>query len=42
MCLHVLREPLLHGVDAVADRAWEGVQLWGLEGEQEDELSWGG
>lgn len=39
MRLHVLREPLLHGVDAVADGAREGIQLWGLEGEQEDELS---
>lgn len=42
VCLHVLRKPLLHGVDTVAYGAWEGVQLWGLEREHKDELTWQG
>lgn len=42
MRLHVLRKPLLHGVDTVAYGAREGVQFWGLEGEHEDELTWEG
>lgn len=42
VCLHVLGKPLLHGVDTVAYGAREGVQLWGLEGEHEDKLTWEG
>lgn len=30
VCLHVLRESLLHGVDTATHRAGEGVQLRGL------------
>lgn len=30
VCLHMLCESLLHGVDTATHRAWEGAQLWGL------------
>lgn len=30
VCLHVLSESLLHGVDTATHGAGEGAQLWGL------------